>query len=100
VLQVEARSSASFCLSGELDLATVDDLRAAFAPLDGINTRIVLDVRDLEFMDCAGLHAIVDMASRLGPDGRVVLLGARGCVARLINTLGIADAVNVDVVPC
>jgi hypothetical protein len=39
VLQVEATSSVSFRVSGDLDLASVEHLRSAFAALDGIEWR-------------------------------------------------------------
>jgi anti-anti-sigma factor len=87
-------------VSGELDLASVECLRAGFPALDGINTEVLLDVRDLKFMDCAGLHAILDMANRLGPDGRVVLFGVQGEVARIVEVLRIADEEKVKVELC
>jgi len=53
---------------GELDLATVDTLRAA---LDGIETapRLVLDLRGLSFIDCPGLHLLVALHRRAQRDG-------------------------------
>jgi anti-anti-sigma factor len=100
VLKVDATSSTSFRVSGELDLASIECLRSGFATLVGINTEVVLDVRDLKFMDCAGLHAILDMANGLGPDGRVVLFGVQGEVARIVDVLRIADEEKVEVEPC
>jgi anti-anti-sigma factor len=53
---------------GELDLATVETLRAA---LDGIDSaeRLVLDLRGLSFMDSTGLHLLVTLHQRAQRDG-------------------------------
>ena len=53
---------------GELDLATVETLRAA---LDGIENagRLVLDLRGLTFIDSAGLHLLVALHQRAQRDG-------------------------------
>jgi anti-sigma B factor antagonist len=53
---------------GELDLATIDTLRAA---LDGIENagRLVLDLRGLSFLDSTGLHLLVALHQRAQRDG-------------------------------
>lgn len=44
---------------GELDLATVDQLQHELGDLiDAGFARIVIDLRDLEFIDSTGLHAL------------------------------------------
>ena len=47
-------------LAGELDLATVRQLGAAVAhiPMDG-TTELVLGLREVTFIDCAGIRAIL-----------------------------------------
>jgi anti-sigma B factor antagonist len=45
---------------GELDLATVEQLQHELGQLiDAGSARIVIDLRDLEFMDSTGLHALL-----------------------------------------
>ena len=53
---------------GELDLATVETLRAA---LDGVEQigRLVLDLRGLSFIDSTGLHLLVALHQRARRDG-------------------------------
>ncbi len=53
---------------GELDVATVETLRAA---LDGVENagRLVLDLRGLSFMDSTGLHLLVALHRRALRDG-------------------------------
>jgi anti-sigma B factor antagonist len=53
---------------GELDLATVETLRAA---LDGVDKagRLVLDLRGLSFIDSTGLHLLVALNQRARRDG-------------------------------
>ena len=59
-------------VSGALDIATAprleQTLRATTARL------VVLDLRDLVFMDCAGVHVIVDASNRARRLGRRLLL--------------------------
>jgi anti-sigma B factor antagonist len=47
----------------ELDLSTVETLRAA---LDGVEdvARLVLDLRELSFMDSTGLHLLLELDER------------------------------------
>ena len=76
--------------SGELDLATVGQLRAAFGKADGCGA-LVIDLRGLSFMDSAGLSLVVEQhrrAADAGVDFRVV----RGApeIQRLFELTGLA----------
>jgi anti-sigma B factor antagonist len=59
-------------VAGALDIATTPQLartlRESHARL------VVLDLRELEFMDCSGVHAIVDASRRARQLGRRLLL--------------------------
>lgn len=62
--------AAQVLVSGELDLATADELAQALqAALDQARL-VVLDLRGLRFLDCAGVHVVVDAARRSRRDGR------------------------------
>ena len=74
---------------GELDLATVETLRAA---LDGIESagRLVLDLRGLSFMDSTGLHLLVALHRRALGDGFQLALVAPAAPAdRAIKLCGL-----------
>lgn len=59
-------------LAGELDIATTPQLKRA---LHALRARlVVLDLRELAFMDTCGVHAIVDASVRARDVGRRILL--------------------------
>jgi anti-sigma B factor antagonist len=69
VVDVEWRDGASVVqLRRELDLATVDVLRAT---LDGLGAcrSLVIDMRGLSFIDSSGLHLLVELQQRAERDG-------------------------------
>jgi anti-sigma B factor antagonist len=78
--------------SGELDLATVPELQRALGKADPDSGPVVLDLRELDFMDCAGAHLLVDSDSRLRETGRSLLLVVvdRGPIDRLLALLGLS----------
>jgi anti-sigma B factor antagonist len=53
---------------GELDVATVETLRAALDDINGVG-RLVLDLRGLSFIDSTGLHLLVALDQRAERDG-------------------------------
>jgi anti-sigma B factor antagonist len=86
-------------LRGECDLATKDQL---CEPLDQAVVRgglIVLDLRELTFMDSSGLGVLYSAAKNLGNRGTLALYGAQGVVSRVMETVGIEQVSNITVVP-
>ncbi|MDG4862689.1 STAS domain-containing protein [Streptomyces sp. T-3] len=81
-------------LVGELDLDGAAPLRAAFAVCFAQRSdRVVVDVSDLHFCDCAGLNVLLEAkatADRVGTE--LCMEGARAQMARLLALTG-ADAV-------
>ena len=62
-------------LGGELDLSGAQRLSEELAPLEPLGARVVLDLAGLDFMDSAGLAALVGASRRIGSaDGRVALV--------------------------
>jgi anti-sigma B factor antagonist len=74
---------------GELDLVTVETLRAA---LDGIASteRLVLDLRSLSFIDSTGLQLLVALDQRAQRDGcQLTLVAPAAPVDRAIQLCGL-----------
>ncbi len=66
----------SFALSGELDLSTLDHLETVLdGSLDGKPGLVVVDLRDLTFLDSSGLRVLLGLhAGQREKGGRVVLV--------------------------
>jgi anti-sigma B factor antagonist len=82
--------SALLVLSGELDIATAPELRAAIdAVVDGYLRVLTVDVTALVFLDVAGQRALVDAAASVAAlGGRFELRGVREPVRRAIRLVG------------
>ena len=77
---------------GELDLVTVETLRAA---LDAITSaeRLTLDLRGLSFMDSTGLHLLVTLHQRAQRDGwHLTLVAPAAPVDQAIQLCGLDQA--------
>jgi anti-anti-sigma factor len=72
---------ASLALVGELDLATVSMVEEHLALLedDGVDA-IMLDLRDLTFLDCTALQALLAARDRANKNGhRLAFVEASSC---------------------
>ncbi|HEY3479992.1 MAG TPA: STAS domain-containing protein [Streptomyces sp.] len=101
--QVSTTLGADVCglrLVGELDLDGTAELRSALADVFSHRSeRVVLDLKDLLFCDCAGLNVLLEAsvtADRIG--SRLSVEGVRDQVARLFSLIG-ADELLADRVP-
>jgi anti-anti-sigma factor len=75
-------------LAGELDLATVDELReTAYAELDrGECTTLAFDLANLEFLDSTGIGSWIEIRGRAVDNGkRVVIRAAPQFVQRVLE---------------
>ena len=79
-------------LSSELDLATVPALQRVLDKADPDSGPVILDLREHDFMDCAGAHLLMDTDRRLRETGRSLLLVVveRGPIDRLLSLLGLS----------
>jgi anti-sigma B factor antagonist len=96
-IRAESRNGVTIVtLGGELDLATASTLLENLFTLgqDGSST-IMLDLRELTFLDSSGLQAFIRARSDAEANGhRVLLIGAEARVRRLFevtNTLDMLD---------
>jgi anti-anti-sigma factor len=89
----------SIALSGELDLATAPTLEVELEGARGAHaTLIVLDMRELEFIDSTGLRLILQ-AHRRSP-GQLLILGCPERVLRAFALCGLLELLTfVDEIP-
>ena len=86
-----------FAVSGELDLATSPVLEQEIERVgDADVDLLIVDLRDLRFMDSTGLHALVKAHKQAHDAGRrfaVVQGGAQ--IERLLDLTGVGELLNV-----
>jgi anti-anti-sigma factor len=80
-------------VSGDLDLATSEQLERSISDAAGSRpSEIVLDLRQVNFMDSSGLRAIVASGEELGGSGtRVCIDGLSGAAQRLLEVTGLIE---------
>jgi anti-anti-sigma factor len=80
-------------VSGELDLASGPELEQVIERVRGTATELlVIDLRELDFMDSTGLSIIVKAHQRFVEDGRRIgLVRGTAQVQRLLDLTGVAD---------
>ena len=87
-VRVEARNGVSrIALSGELDIATAPQLtdQLAAAEQDGVQA-VMVDLRDLTFIDSSGLHAFLQASTRAKGNGhRFLIVGANDVAKRVFE---------------
>ena len=91
------RERVRVALAGELDLATADRVGAE---VNGLLDRgfgdIVLDLRDLTFMDSSGIHVLLTATRAAHERGaRLGVVLAPGPMARAVDLCGVRDQLNV-----
>jgi anti-anti-sigma factor len=83
-------------VAGDLDLAAAPRLMEALRDLEQEACLVVLDLREITFLDAAGVHAIVDASIRARRDGRrLLLVGASAQVQRVFVLTGTSHLVEV-----
>jgi anti-anti-sigma factor len=80
-----AQTEGGYRLSGELDMASADELRKALSMWDR-SGMLELDVSDLRFMDSSGLRVLLEVVAG-GTDngGTIVLLHPTPQVRRVLD---------------
>ena len=98
VRDIAAGTEHRLLLAGELDIASAPILEATIASLcDNGTTRIVLDLRDLTFMDSTGLRALLAADRLCAANGQTFsLAGASPPVQRLFELTGVSGALQFE----
>lgn len=86
--------AAVLAVRGEVDAATYAQLEAALARVLEEDDHVVLELSGLEFIDSAGLNAIVRVVRCRG-QGALALAGATPAIARMLDMRGLAHMVPV-----
>lgn len=84
-------------VSGELDLASGPELEAELDRLAGPETQlVVVDLRQLDFMDSTGLSIIVRAHQRMAGEGcEMGLVKGSQQVQRLLDLTGVAERLRL-----
>lgn len=86
-------------LTGELDLATAPLLKRTLHEARVDASLVVLDLRELTFIDCSGVRVIVNAALHARRDGhRLIAVPGPPQVDRLFTLTGAADIVETAAV--
>ena len=101
-MQAEMRpANAVIAVSGDLDMATADAFASALEPGLAQGGPVPIDLSGVTFMDSTGVYALVDAAAALGDRGCVIVHGAHGGVAKIIELTGLADTrVHIHFIGC
>jgi anti-anti-sigma factor len=95
--EVQARSDATVArLYGDLDLANVDALRELLADISATTSpRVVVDLREVPFVDVLSLSVIMGTADELRESGRQLIVeGASTSVRKLCALLNAEDILS------
>ncbi len=89
-------AAARIVVRGDVDMATAPDLRRTLDDLvDGGAAQIVLDCRELDFLDSSGIGVLVAVRSRLAGAGDLVLEAPRANVQKVLEVTGVDREITI-----
>lgn len=92
-----SRGQASLAVRGEVDLVTAPHLAALVdAVIDQGQTRVVLDLAEVDFLDARGLRVVRGVSRLAGTGGGITVRSPSSLVKRLLEITGLAGAVSVE----
>jgi anti-sigma B factor antagonist len=87
---------ALIALSGELDIASAPELEQALDQISEPTKLVIVDLRELEFMDSTGLSMLVRAHQSLSErDCELTLIKGQPQVQRLLDLTGVADRLRL-----
>ena len=94
------RDGAWIWVRGELDLAGAPTLKRALDESQDRAQLVILDLRDLTFMDASGLHVIIDADTRARRcRQRLVLVRGPAPIDRLLELVGVSGRLEIVDLP-
>jgi len=96
-VQVHSQDQATvIAVSGELDLASSPTLQEELDRVATDSTLLIIDLRELDFMDSTGLSVLVRAHQRAEEQGRrLAMVKGPQQVQRLLSLTGVADRLTV-----
>jgi stage II sporulation protein AA (anti-sigma F factor antagonist) len=96
-VNVTSENSTEFvAVTGDVDLATVDVLRAQLTGAIERAEKVVLDLREVAFMDTQGLAAVIEAEHASSASGtHFVVVRAPATVHRLFEMIGLSERLTV-----
>jgi anti-anti-sigma factor len=95
-LRQSDRDAAWVRVTGELDIATAPQLQQTLREARHRARRVVLDLRELTFMDCVGMRVILDASTYARQaGGQLALVRGPSRVDRLFTLTGASDALEI-----
>ncbi|WP_076260910.1 STAS domain-containing protein [Intrasporangium flavum] len=100
-VSVSAGDSSSLVrLAGEVDTYTVPDVRAAFDSVAlAPGATVVVDLRDVTFLDSSGLGAVIGLYHRARAAGATLRLVCDGVSLRLVRLTRLDQVIDVEASP-
>lgn len=96
ILQIELVQGepSTLKLHGEVDLSTVDRLRAALEEALASDPRLVIDMSGVTFFDATGLRVLLQVAATRNGAGPLPLVGAHKAL-NLLELVGLTDLPSI-----
>lgn len=89
-------NAVTLVVAGELDIVSSEQLRQRVGDMDASN-RVVLDLRDVTFLDSTGLRCLLDIRERAAREGgAVVLQSPSPAVLRVLAATSLQEHFAVD----
>jgi len=98
---VDDHGEITVVLGGDVDIATVGEVRRALAEaIEAAHRRVVVDLHRVEYLDSSGIKALVRANIRARVTGKELRVrGADGAVRRILELTGIDHVLDVDESP-
>jgi anti-sigma B factor antagonist len=94
--RLETGSQLVVHVSGEIDIATAEQLQSSLDDALKRNGPVVVDMSGVTFIDGSGLKALLRVAASLNGRGPLALVNAP-LVARLLELTGLTDMSGIEV---